>query len=152
GVCTDRIIVGEDSDSLTKEAMAEITHICTEYEVELDYVPRLVGLSNLQAPIVQKQEESNRIVFSPSPYFRVKHYVDFCLALLLIVVLLPVFLMISAIVLFDVGSPIFFWQRRVGINGHGFHIHKFRTLKPTYPNQARLFSTADRASWAGTLL
>src|SRR5262245_45828348 len=150
GVCTDRIIVGGDSDSLTKEAMAEITHICTEYEVELDYVPRLVGLSNLQAPIVQKQEESNRNVFSPSPYFRVKHYVDFCLSLLLIVVLLPVFLVIATIVLLDVGSPIFFWQRRIGINGQGFHVHKFRTLRPD--NQGHFFSTVDRVSWAGVLL
>ena len=60
-----------------------------------------------------------------------KHYVDFCLSLLLIVVLLPVFLVIAGIVLLDVGSPIFFWQRRIGINGQGFHVHKFRTLKPT---------------------
>ena len=36
GIRTDRIIVGGDSDLLTKEAMAEIAHICTEYEIELD--------------------------------------------------------------------------------------------------------------------
>src|SRR5262249_1347838 len=155
GVCTDRIIVGGDSDSLTKEAMAEITHTCAEYEIELDYVPRLVGLCSLQASVVQnqaEQEESSRIIFSPSPYFRVKHYVDFCLSLLLVLVLLPVFLMVAAIVLLDVGSPIFFWQRRVGINGQGFHIHKFRTLKPSYDSQGQSFSTVDRVSWAGALL
>jgi lipopolysaccharide/colanic/teichoic acid biosynthesis glycosyltransferase len=78
--------------------------------------------------------------------------VDFCLGLLLTIILLPVFLMIAVIVLLDVGSPIFFWQRRVGIHGQGFHIHKFRTLKPTYDAQRRPFSTADRASWAGALL
>ena len=44
GVSTDRIIVGGDSDSLSKEAMAEVAEICAEYEIELDYVPRLVGL------------------------------------------------------------------------------------------------------------
>src|SRR5262249_4859152 len=154
GVYTDRIIVGGDSDSLTKEAMAEITHTCIEYEIELDYVPRLVGLSSLQASVAQNQaehEESSRI-FSPSPYFRVKHYVDFCLSLLLILTLLPVFLVVAAMVLLDVGSPVFFWQRRVGINGQGFHIHKFRTLKPSYNGQGQPFSTVDRISWAGTLL
>src|SRR5262245_39545432 len=155
GICPDRIIVGGDSDLLTKEAMAEIAHICTEYEIELDYVPRLVGLKTLQAPIVQnqaEQAESSRIAFSPSRYFRIKHYVDFCLGLLLIIVLLPVFLMISAVVLLDVGSPIFFWQRRVGIYGQGFHIHKFRTLKPAHDAQGQPFSTADRVSWVGALL
>ena len=60
--------------------------------------------------------------------------------------------MIAGIVLLDVGSPIFFWQRRVGINGQGFHVHKFRTLKPTYDDQGQIFSTIDRVSWAGALL
>jgi lipopolysaccharide/colanic/teichoic acid biosynthesis glycosyltransferase len=155
GVCTDRIIVGGDADLLTKEAMAEITHICTDYEIDLDFVPHLVGLKTLQAPMVKSEEASSRIGysgFSPSRYFRVKHYVDFCLGLLLIIALLPVFLMASIVVLLDVGSPIFFWQRRVGIRGQGFHIHKFRTLRPVYGNQERSFSTADRVSWLGGLL
>jgi lipopolysaccharide/colanic/teichoic acid biosynthesis glycosyltransferase len=157
GVSTDRIIVGGDSDSLSKEAMAEVADICAEYEIELDYVPRLVGLNSLQPSDVQNQAEqeqegSSRFLFVRSPYFRVKHYVDFCLSLLLIVVLLPVFLVIAAIVLLDVGSPIFFWQRRVGINGQGFHVHKFRTLKPTYDDQGQIFSTVDRVSWVGALL
>jgi lipopolysaccharide/colanic/teichoic acid biosynthesis glycosyltransferase len=153
GIRTDRIIVGGDFDFLTKEAMVEISHICTEFEIELDYVPRLVGLNTLRAPIAVNQAErveTNRIVFSPSPYFRVKHFVDFSLSLLLIVVLLPIFLIIAVAVLLDVGSPIFFWQRRVGINGQGFHIHKFRTLKPAYDDQSR--STADRVSWIGALV
>jgi lipopolysaccharide/colanic/teichoic acid biosynthesis glycosyltransferase len=58
--------------------------------------------------------------------------------------------MIASIVLLDVGSPIFFWQRRVGINGQGFHIHKFRTLRPTHDDQGR--STADRVSRIGALV
>ena len=155
GVSTDRIIVGGDFDLLSKEAMSEVTHICSEYEIELDYVPRLVGLNELQTSEVETQAETDQLsrdVFSLSPYFRTKHYVDFCLGLLLTTILLPIFLMIAVIVLLDVGSPIFFWQRRVGIYGQGFHIHKFRTLKPTYNDQQRPFSTADRASWAGTLL
>jgi len=155
GISTDRIIIGGDSDLLTKEVMAEITHICDEYEIELDYVPRLVGLNLLHTPLVQDQaehEEWSPAAFSASSYFRVKHYVDFCLSLLLIVVLLPVFLMIAVIVLWDVGSPIFFWQRRVGIYGQGFHVHKFRTLKPTYDEQGQPCSTPDRVSWVGVLL
>ena len=86
GVCTDRIIVGGDFDLLPKEAMAEISHICSEYEIELDYVPRLVGLNGLQTSEVETQAETDQLsrdVFSPSPYFRIKHYVDFCLGLLL---------------------------------------------------------------------
>src|SRR5262249_58330541 len=62
------------------------------------------------------------------------------------------FLNHTAVVLLDVGSPIFFWQRRVGIYGQGFHIHKFRTLKPAYDAQGQPHPSADRVSWAGALL
>ena len=60
GIRTDRIIVGGDSDFLTKEAMAEITHICTEYEIDLDYVPRLVGLNTLRDAYCAKPSQSER--------------------------------------------------------------------------------------------
>ncbi len=153
GIRTDRIIVGGDSDFLAKEAMADVTRICAECEIDLNYVPQLVGLNTLQAPVAQNQTEqevSIRKVFSPSSYFRVKHYVDFSLSLLLVVALLPVFLILAAVVLADVGSPILFWQRRVGINGQGFRVHKFRTLKPAYDDRGR--SGTDRLSPIGALL
>ncbi len=152
GIFTDRIIVGGDPDFLTKEAMADITRICNEHEIELDYVPQLIGLYTLRTPIPQNQREATPKIFSPSPYFRVKHYVDFFLSLLLMVILLPVFLTIAAVVLVDVGSPIFFWQRRIGINGQGFRMHKFRTLKPAYDERGQLFTAAERFSWVGALL
>jgi len=153
GIRTDRIIVGGDFDFLTKEAMEEISNICTENEIGLDNIPRLVGLNTLRTAVeeqCEREEETNQPVFSPSSYFRMKHLVDFSLSLLLIVVLLPVFLVISALVLLDVGSPIFFWQRRVGLNGQGFHVHKFRTLKPVYDGYGR--SNFERVSWFGALL
>ena len=120
--------------------MAEITHICSEYEIDLDYVAsarRLEHIASACARSVGARGHQSD-VFSPSSYFRLKHLVDFSLSLLLIVVLLPIFLIIAVMVLLDVGSPIFFWQRRVGINGQGFHMHKFRTLKPAYDDQGRL--------------
>ena len=61
GIHTDRIIVGGDSDFLAKETMAEITHICTEYEIELDFVPQLVGLSTLQTAMSQDHLERKDI-------------------------------------------------------------------------------------------
>jgi lipopolysaccharide/colanic/teichoic acid biosynthesis glycosyltransferase len=154
GVRTDRIIVGGDSDFLTTEAMAEIEGICSEYEIRLDFVPRLVGLSALQEPVIQEQTERNdakQIDFSPSRYFQVKRYIDFFLSSLLIVIFIPVFLVVAALVLFDVGSPIFFWQNRIGMNGQRFRMHKFRTLKAAYDHRGQPVTT-DRVSWVGALV
>ena len=50
------------------------------------------------------------------------------LALGSIVLLVPIFVIISLMVLIDVGSPILFRQRRLGKNGEEFTLVKFRTM------------------------
>ena len=136
--------------------MAEIDRICNENEIRLDFVPQLIGLSAVRAPVVQSETEprvvSKPINFSPPRYFQVKRYFDFCLSLVLIIVLLPMLLVAATVVLLDVGSPVFFWQRRIGMNGRSFQIHKFRTLKPSFDWRGRPIPETERISWIGTLL
>jgi lipopolysaccharide/colanic/teichoic acid biosynthesis glycosyltransferase len=155
GIGVDRIIVGGDRDLLGQEAMAELDRICLEHKIRLDFVPQLVGLSALQAPISQHRAQpkvSTLISFSIPRYFWAKRYVDFCLSLLLIVILLPVLLVVASVVLLDVGSPVFYWQRRIGMNGQIFQMHKFRTLKPAFDWRGRPIGTTERISWLGALL
>ncbi len=67
------------------------------------------------------------------------------LALLLLIILSPLFVIISiTIILFD-GSPIFLVQRRVGKNSSYFNLYKFRTMKVDTPNVAtRLLRNPDQ--------
>ena len=58
------------------------------------------------------------------------------IALLLCIVLLPFFLLIAFAILIEDGSPIFFKQRRVGVNYTFFYIYKFRSMKKNTPNVA----------------
>jgi len=53
---------------------------------------------------------------------------DIGFSLLGIIVLLPVFLILSIIVFFDSGRPVFYTQKRVGRNGLDFVLYKFRTM------------------------
>lgn len=57
-------------------------------------------------------------------------------ALLLLLIFLPVFLIISICIVIEDGFPIFFWQRRVGVNYSFFFICKFRSMKKNTPNVA----------------
>jgi O-antigen biosynthesis protein WbqP len=58
------------------------------------------------------------------------------IALFLLILLAPLFLIISiAIIIEDGGSP-FFYQQRVGINYSFFIIYKFRSMKKNTPNVA----------------
>lgn len=48
----------------------------------------------------------------------------------------PVFLIIALLIFLEDGSPIFFKQKRVGINYTFFEIYKFRSMKKNTPNVA----------------
>jgi O-antigen biosynthesis protein WbqP len=57
-------------------------------------------------------------------------------ALILIIILSPIFLILAIAIIIEDGFPIFFTQRRVGINYTFFHIYKFRSMKKNTPNVA----------------
>ena len=57
-------------------------------------------------------------------------------ALIVLVILSPVFLVVALIIFIEDGSPIFFKQKRVGLNYSFFKIYKFRSMKKNTPNVA----------------
>lgn len=58
------------------------------------------------------------------------------LALSLLILLSPIFLLVSLAILIEDGFPVFFSQKRVGINYTFFNIYKFRSMKKNTPNVA----------------
>jgi O-antigen biosynthesis protein WbqP len=57
-------------------------------------------------------------------------------AFLFLIILSPLFLLVSICIFFEDGMPIFFKQKRVGINYTFFNIYKFRSMKKNTPNVA----------------
>jgi len=57
-------------------------------------------------------------------------------ATLLLIMCSPIFLLISFLIILEDGSPIFFKQKRVGVNYTFFNIYKFRSMKKNTPNVA----------------
>ena len=58
------------------------------------------------------------------------------IALFLLIILSPIFLMVCFLIFIQDGLPVFFKQKRVGVNYSFFHIYKFRTMKKDTPNVA----------------
>ena len=63
-----------------------------------------------------------------SKYIKFKYLFDYPIALLLIIIFSPILLIVSLMILFTVGMPIFFIQKRVGLDKKTFSIIKFRTM------------------------
>ena len=57
-------------------------------------------------------------------------------ALTVLLILSPIFLAVALAIFIEDGSPIFFKQKRVGINYTFFYIYKFRSMKKNTPNVA----------------
>jgi O-antigen biosynthesis protein WbqP len=58
------------------------------------------------------------------------------LALILIILFFPIFFILCIAIFIEDGLPIFFTQKRVGVNYTFFKIYKFRSMKKNTPNVA----------------
>lgn len=63
-----------------------------------------------------------------------KRLIDILLSFLGLIILSPVFLIIALLVVIDDPGPVFFTQKRVGINKTFFKLHKFRSMKMSTPH------------------
>jgi O-antigen biosynthesis protein WbqP len=57
-------------------------------------------------------------------------------AVLIAVLLLPIFILGAFFIFIEDGYPVFFKQKRVGVNYTFFYIYKFRSMKKNTPNVA----------------
>src|SRR5699024_4297682 len=80
-------------------------------------------------------------------YIAVKRIIDFMLALIAFIILSPIFLAIAIWIKVDSPGPVFFKQKRVGINKSFFDIYKFRTMRTDTPKDMPTHLLSDAASF-----
>lgn len=63
-----------------------------------------------------------------------KRFFDVACSLFALILLSPLFAVISLAIKLDSKGPVFFRQKRIGLNKSEFYIHKFRTMKTDAPH------------------
>ena len=58
------------------------------------------------------------------------------IAIILFIILFPIFFIVAVAILIEDGFPIFFTQKRIGIDYTFFKIYKYRSMKKNTPNVA----------------
>lgn len=81
-----------------------------------------------------------------------KRVFDFTSALLLFVVISPLFLVLMLCAWFSIGRPVFFHQERSGRNMKSFGLIKFRTMTDERDEQGQLLSDEKRLTSFGRFL
>ena len=80
-------------------------------------------------------------------YMHIKRIIDIILSLIGIVILLPIFLVIIFFIKIDSKGPIFFKQKRIGINKTYFYILKFRTMRIDTPKDTPTHLLRNPEQW-----
>jgi lipopolysaccharide/colanic/teichoic acid biosynthesis glycosyltransferase len=156
GIRTDRIVVGGRAEILPEEARRAVLRVCEHRSLECVFVPQLFGLDPATPAVAPATTLVARappatIGFSSSRYLRAKRLLDFALALGLLIGLLPLWALICVLAFLNVGSPILFWQQRIGLNGRDFLLYKIRTLKSSVDWNRRA-TVEQPLSWIGRML
>lgn len=81
-----------------------------------------------------------------------KRFFDITLSLLAIIILSPLLLILSLVVLCNMGAPIFFKQKRVGKNEKIFTMYKFRTMNNKKDENGNLLPDDQRVTRFGKFL
>jgi hypothetical protein len=153
GITTNRIVIAGEIDFLPPATSEEIQRICRGHNLTVSYLPQMMGLTERSAPglAAAAADEPFAAVRLP-PYFAFKRLIDVIASLALIVLLSPVMLIAGALVRLDVGSPVIFWQERVGWKRRSFLIYKFRTLRAPFDYEGNPTQDGRRPSLTGRFL
>lgn len=81
-----------------------------------------------------------------------KIFFDQLLAIILIILFSPVYIVVSTLILFRMGSPIFFRQKRPGYKERIFGIYKFRTMTNEKDENGELLPDEQRLVGIGKFI
>lgn len=125
--------------SANYDRLNEIIRICKEHKVSVAFVPPTFDnqIYHMQVeelggiPVLKEKR------YEPSyPYLMIKRIFDIAFAVVALTLLAPVFLFVSMLIRMDSPGPVFFRQKRVGLNGREFNLLKFRTMTSDSPKYA----------------
>ena len=125
----DEVLFTEVSENFP--AVKQLASIASEEGVGVSLVPDFFSLEVIRSevsyfgkyPLVNYRSSP-----SERPSYVLKRILDFVISTILLVVLSPLFLFIAIQIKFSSKGPIFFTQKRVGLNGRIFTMYKFRSM------------------------
>ena len=126
----DTVIVASNG-SLSPEDLRHLSWDLQKLDVDLIVTATLTGVDGSR--IHMRPAEGLPLLHVEHPHFdgrkvTAKRSIDLVFSAALLIVLAPLFVVISALVKFTSQGPVFFKQRRIGWNGREFYMIKFRSM------------------------
>jgi lipopolysaccharide/colanic/teichoic acid biosynthesis glycosyltransferase len=154
GVTVSRVVIAGEVDFLTPIVLHEVERICLRHRINLSFLPRMVGLTDrnrTEVAVASAPKAAMPSIALPS-YLRFRRPLDIIGSLVMLLLLTPLLAIAAVLVLIDVGSPVLFWQERLGWHGRSFLIYKFRTLASPFDSDGNPLVAGREPSAIGRLL
>jgi len=160
GIEIRRLVVTTDRSELSQAAYDCLN---SDTSIEVEFLAERIGLVQHSADVAAAQAlpaaarplqgaAADIILAQRRKYWQLKRVIDAVVAGLLLVISGPVIAAVGIVVRLGIGSPVIFWQRRVGRNGAAFFVFKFRTLLAPFDEHGRLRVESERLSGPGSFL
>ena len=149
GVVIDRIVISSNRGPDPGQWSA-IERVCKDKDLKVSFLADDLGIE-FDTPAAEAEGAAR--VASPisSNYFRLKRGCELVFAIVLLALLAPFLLILVAAIMFDVGWPVVFWQKRVGLHGRPLLVYKFRTLRAPFDRDNEFVAETNRVSRLGNL-
>lgn len=113
-------------EKFDQKILLKLNDICIEKNIKL-----FIG-SNKKSIVSKHFLDLRNIekLFHKTPFYRkfILRLFDLIVSLIACIFILPIFFIISIIIIIDDGFPIFFYQKRIGLRNKKFDIYKFRSM------------------------
>jgi lipopolysaccharide/colanic/teichoic acid biosynthesis glycosyltransferase len=164
GIEIHKLVIAIDKSRLSLTAL-ECLHssISAGQQIDIEFIAERLGLTQHSSKESSPREmdvalqsrvngAADVLLLQNRRYWKLKRATDIVVAGSLLVILAPVLAVVALAVRLGIGSPVIFWQRRVGRLGAGVFVFKFRTLLAPFDAQVRLRDESARLPRIGAFL
>ena len=149
GVFPDRLLVMDSFRKNEPERFAKLETVAERANISLDVI---------NDSIWQDDSHDAEATADAKPLLSVKRYmrwrrpVEWLIAMVMVTVLSPLFLLLAGICLVHFGRPVFFWQMRPGRYLEPIKLIKYRTMRDGFDSDGKPLSDEERTSTIGWLI
>lgn len=139
----DGVLVADPE--LEKLVLNEINEF-KENGINVEYLPVIVEkfLKRIPIQVAMKFKNHYEVAFSEIKESPAKRIVDIFISLIALIVLSPIFLLITLAIFIENGKPIIFKQKRIGKDEKIFTLIKFRSMYNNKKNASEKFADKER--------
>lgn len=152
GVFPDRFVVMQSFCEASPDRFAKLKDLAERSKIDIDVINDSIWQDDSHDDLPSEATTDAKPLLSVKRYMRWRRPVEWLVAMAMVTILSPLFLLLAGLCLIDSGRPVFFWQMRPGRYLKPIKLIKFRTMRDGLGADGKPLSDEERTSTIGWLI